>query len=492
MPKRVLQSAALAAMLMIWPALAAGQIVDLLEEVLPPPDLETQGDRPVRLLGAFPVSGTGDVRSWTVSYARREPFTTRATDGLGLFAEQDRSLRLTVPLRRSGWLAGSSVVRSRATTSGWIDDRDSGPRLDGREDRFDAELWLGRGDTWRVRARFPVWTEGDDSPRSANGWAAAWTPSPEIGFAYAHSSLELQSRFHAPVIDDFIDFRLNADLTLDDLEIRIDPLPFLTVRVSQYIGEGEPAKPLLGIAADEMQLWGRMRGTKMKAVVEPSPGLEVAYAGSSWNIFAEGGLYWSGQRYGRLNVLSCDVVEHEMSLTWKARDRVSLRLVYASRDLSCFGRGRMESWPFTETAIDLLGVRQVAEAELDAAFERFSLGAGWTCDAGELAFGWAHHTIRPEGVLDTWIPGPLGIGRTDFVHRVVDAEKITIDEVRLAWRSAVDVVGVFLDIRQFVAASTELSHDNSPQDPDEPLPEDLPDMGWWGGLFMSAGLTVPF
>ena len=492
MPGRFLRQAAPAALLVIWPALVAGQIVNLFEDLLPPPDLATRGERPVRLLGPDVGTEFGEVRSWLATYERREPFTTRATGGLGLFTELDRSVSFTNPWRCGAWRAGATVERTRETTAGWIDDRVEGPRLDGRRDRVDVEVWVGRGERWRIRGRAPVWSDGGDDPRRAGGWDIAWTPFAAAGFAYINRTLETQARFHAPVIDDEVDFPLNAALILDELEFRIDPLPFLTVRVSGYDGRGEPATPLRGVDADELQLEGRMRGSRMKAVVEPAPGWELGYAAGVWSVFSEGSLYWGGQRYGRLNVLSCDAADRELSAIWRAREKLAFRLVYASRDLDVFGRGRVESWPFTETAIDLLGVRQVAEAELTAEFTRVSLGAVLTFEAGECAAGWAHHVVHPEGQLDTWIPGPLGIGRTDFVHREIDAETITVDEVRIAGQVDVGPVRLFFDVRQFVAATVDPGPGSSSSGPDEPTVEELPDMGWWGGLFLSAGLGLAF
>jgi len=487
-----LRQALLTIALGVWPVAATGQIADLVPLFLPPPELGLCRHHSSRLPGPAPAGGGHDRRTWTLAYDRREPLTTRSSGNSALYLEQGRTVRVVWPVRRGAWRAGLAAAQRGEIIRGWGNDRSIGPRLDSREDRLDLEIWLGRDETWRLRGTLPVWRTDADSGSHSAGYDIAWSPWRQLGFTYKYGKLEMQPNFRTPVIDDGIDVCLNLLMQHRRYEARIGPLPWITLRLAHLAGEAKPATPLSRQQIDELQLTGELTGSWRSLAIEPLPGLELAYASSDWELEAEGGLYWGGQRYGRLNILLGELDADEGSVTWRGNGRYAVRLARSIRELSAFGRGRMESWPFTPTAIDLLGARQVAEGELTARLERWALSAETKAGFWNLGLGWARHTIRPEGTLDTWIPAFFGIGRTNFIHRELDVDRIVLNEVRLALRTVFAHAELSLDIRQFVSATVKQPKDEPAPAPEEPSTPSPPDQGWWGGLFLSTAVTVPF
>ncbi len=74
--------------------------------------------------------------------------------------------------------------------------------------------------------------------------------------------------------------------------------------------------------------------------------------------------------------------------------------------------GGLEFWPFTSTIMDLLGLRRSATAEAEVSV--LSIGARYRTprrDAAGFELGIDLHHVRPDGVLVSWEPLILGLGK---------------------------------------------------------------------------------
>lgn len=277
------------------------------------------------------------------------------------------------------------------------------------------------------------------------------------------------------------------------VEVRFELFPGLSMALAQREGRGSPRSPLTDILADELQLEGEFESTTLVTTALLAPNFEAGFSLAWWSMEHEGGLFWGGQRYGRLNALRGDGEDLVWSLRWRQSNDMIVLLQTKARRMSAFGRGRVESWPFTETAIDLLGLRQIATAELDLSILSFGIGIDWSPGSHDFGLGFAHHAIALDGFLETWVPGPLGIGRSQFVHRDTDIDRIGVDEIRFRSSRRFGRYELFWDLRQIVAMNFHAPPSSPGDDPHEDRPPTSPSArGWWGGLFLATALQVSF
>jgi len=177
----------------------------------------------------------------------------------------------------------------------------------------------------------------------------------------------------------------------------------------QFFPDGTSVKDELSVS------WRPNRATRLLA------------RGTQMRLDLGGEAYWGGERFGLLNYargdLSSLLVAAEYSLSGGSRFFVDVERVWGETD----GRARFETWPFTETTIDLLGVRRIfrwefageltrAHAATEVRFTRSTLGS----------LGLAWHHVQPSGWSQNWSPAFLVFGQTDL-----DEWRLEVDSANL-------------------------------------------------------------
>lgn len=476
-----------------WSVPAASQVADLLNQILAAPGPALGPRDAGEFLLDQPDHTRLPRRTLTWEYRRLEPFTDGSTSGNALWSRSSSLVRYAQPLRLGGWRLGVASAVRRDRLHAWIEDEPDRPGLSGDAVGGELEAWATDDRFLHARVRGPVGGGRSTSPHRAWDWALLWTPTRRDGLVVERRGATLQSRFLASVGDDRVDFRLNQDLALLRLEGRHELVPGLSVSVARLIGDGSPDLPLTTAFRDEMQLNGEFDSVVVSANARLYSRFEVGVRRADWTMKHEGGLYWGGQRYGRLNVLRGYGDDRGGAILWRPAGRWTARLDGVWRAMDASGRGRVESWPFTETAVDLLGLRRVAEGALELTMRSLALRLGRESGASRLEAGYVLHSVRLDGFQESWIPGPLGIGRSDYQLRGISVEKIRISEVRLRWSRSLGGMGWSLDVRQIVAASAESRSRGSETDPGggEPGSRPVP-TGWWGGLTLRSAVRIPF
>lgn len=126
-----------------------------------------------------------------------------------------------------------------------------------------------------------------------------------------------------------------------------------------------------------------------------------------------GRFYERRESFGKLTSLSdfAETFDSKVTLKWN-HHIVGTTFSWGKGRAS--GRGHIESWPFTSTWIDLLGVRYNFRTNLQFAFHRFGVNYQFAKRQWHLQSGWCFERLYPVGESRTWKPLFLVFGQRDL------------------------------------------------------------------------------
>jgi hypothetical protein len=232
----------------------------------------------------------------------------------------------------------------------------------------------------------------------------------------------------------------------------------------------------------------------------PVPAQTILARWSGLGLDATGEAFWGGERFGLLNYargyLRAWLLGFEAR---RERSRFLCDVELASGEMS--GRARVETWPFTDVTIDLLGVRRIYEWDCSGEWMRIH-GAAERAVAGRhrVRGGLSWYRLWPHAALDDWSPAFLVFGSRDRKHWDLEIKRADLSIVSLGSQIDLRAVRVRFDVQQILyAASSEGSRigtDDTSDTGDQPAPdgrlEELGTRRWPGGGQIRLALERTF
>jgi hypothetical protein len=201
---------------------------------------------------------------------------------------------------------------------------------------------------------------------------------------------------------------------------------------------------------------------------------------------------WGGELWGDFSYARAQVHSWLAGLEHRRPGGSRWLLEVESAHAEGKGRASVETWPFTSTAVALLGVTRIYRAQgsadlvrLHAGFER-SLGAGVHGQAG---VSW--YDLDTEGVFESWQPVFLVFGKTDDRCDTLDVTRLQLAAVSLEFRAEWGRTGAGLQLQQFVYAHST-KRPGAPGGPSADDPTARLRRTWPGGTALGFSLRRRF
>jgi hypothetical protein len=227
-----------------------------------------------------------------------------------------------------------------------------------------------------------------------------------------------------------------------------------------------------------------------------SGGTELLVRRTTGDLHGEGDARFDGLRFGRLTYVRGSLRSWLAGATWRGREtRVLLEGEQVHGE--AVARATLESWPFTDLLVDLLGLRRTALARASLEEWRVHLGAERAGRSGRIRGGVSGYDLRPDARLTSWDSALFGIGALDVTQNPLPVRRVQLAAVsfgatRRLWNSEASV-----DVRQFVFAramrdaaaggtsSTSTSDSSAPVSPVSSAPRAH---GWVGGTTLTFAI----
>lgn len=225
---------------------------------------------------------------------------------------------------------------------------------------------------------------------------------------------------------------------------------------------------------------------ELSITLRPTPRTRILARGTSVSFEMEGDAFWGGERFGLLSYAHGEVTS--LLLAAEHSSGVGSRVLFdverarASTD----GRARFETWPFTETTIDLLGVRRIFRWDLSGDWTRMHIAAEIPLGrAARGSAGVAWHRLDPTGWEENWSPAFLVFGQTDLKQWRMEIDSADLVTVALGVDRMVRGVRLGLEAQQVVYAgmkqhnaSAANGDDDDPRGTDQDTLPPLGSTGW--------------
>jgi hypothetical protein len=393
--------------------------------------------------------------NWRLDELASEPLAQDLGSSGSKVSNRDRVFGASGGLRwaQREWLISARLSRPRWEGS-W-QGAAGGLRLAGGGTRLDAGLRVEGvlpGVTAQLRA--PLW-HSDGSVDGASG----------MGLRYRGGSRLLaqgawtRSRLPEALESDLYGIPLVASTNLGSEQLRLD------ARVRLFAGlvtEGSVGSTRYGqlagrqaLATYQIMPRGENRLDQGSLLWSGARGPGLIARWTRFGLDVEGDACWGGQRFGRL-----DYGEVEMrSLLLGARSQAGegTHWLLDFEQVQAEGRARavLESWPFTPSVVDFLGLRRIYRAVGRARWHRGHVGLERGLGArvhGQVGANW--YDIRPEGTLDSWRPAFLVFGRVDASRDVLRIARAQLAALSLGCRLELGRTDASLQVRQFFFAKT--------------------------------------
>lgn len=144
-------------------------------------------------------------------------------------------------------------------------------------------------------------------------------------------------------------------------------------------------------------------------------GYRTSYAWVHRDFDLHGTASWGGQSFGTLTYLRGGLDSRLATLLLPLGRRTGVSFEHEMVRVRAKARANVETWPFTSTAADLLGLRRIARGWAEVDFARYQIGMqrDWGRAARiDVALDW--WDARPAAHLESWRPTFLLFGRSDF------------------------------------------------------------------------------
>ncbi len=487
--------------LVVWPALVVGQTNDALLNLL----LSGGQDESGVLPDAFRSDLSGRSGFWwaipttdspEIEFSQRqfEPATSSLGDGSTATLASETRLRCLYPGKSRTWSWQTAAAVRRSRVSSFTDGTNGGVRLVGSGVGVDLGLRIKEDRTHLEFAGvLPLNRDQGDLPLSTSGWGVRFTPGPGFIFQVSQQKIRSRTRVQTRILSEIVDTGLNADSFVTRMGFRLTPWRPLILEVERLdvsITSGHDLQKI----GHELLPKGKLWGWNNALYVSPFAHHDLLLRYTRWDSELTAGSYYQGQRYGWLNSLAGNLESRLIGWRWRLSEHQKIVVEYESNHLEFDGNGEIESWPFTETAVDLLGGEQVVDSEGSVDWERYSLTGTLGSRPRSIALGGSYYDLDPGGSFSTWKTALGGIGHSDFQRHEMDTNRIQMASVLLQVLFPIRSTVVDLAVQQFVwvsATSDEIGQEEPPPGGGNETPA-AQSSGWQGGTFLSFRVTYSF
>jgi hypothetical protein len=259
--------------------------------------------------------------------------------------------------------------------------------------------------------------------RLSGGLSAWYQPLPEVSLGGYVSSLHQRWDVLLQIEDETIDLPIGYRLPGFGLQLKLRDLWRLSllgeVRFSSLKG--------ISAASDKFRLEprGELSTCCLSSRAELSPTVGFSFGWSTSSVDTEGELYDLDQKFGNVSAGDLSWERLECRLDFQPWSRHRLVAFLVRENLSVTLRGRLESWPFTPTLIDLLGQRFYFRGDgrviVDLTGLAYSFDRSPNLEV-EADFRWL--ALYPRAQISTWNPQVFGFGITNLKRYCLKYERV--------------------------------------------------------------------
>jgi hypothetical protein len=435
------------------PAATGGELFDLLQP----------GSRPALGLGGDPfLSPLEDATGWwsSVPFRRAPAMTldafasspvTEAAAGGG--ALHQRALLWT--LTREARIAGVPLaLATRVATPQWRGRwgaSTGGVTLGGEATRLDlaARVPIGRAIT--LQAIAPAFELERDALASSAGVGLRVSPTPALAAQASWTRARAPERFESDLYGEVV--RASLNLRTEDWRVDAEVKPWRAFQLGGSVMRATLSglEPRHAAPDYELSPAGRA-GMEQGNVTWGAQGERLLARWTREDLDLDAIASWGGQRFARIDRLRGDVESWLVGLERPAGAAGRLLLDGEWSQLRADALGQVETWPFTSTTIDLLGIRRLANASARARWTRWHAGFERRGKATSLELGAAWVDLWPEASMTSWRPVFLVFGATDERGGALRAYRVQLASLSLGATRTGRSVEVAARVRQFVYA----------------------------------------
>ena len=202
--------------------------------------------------------------------------------------------------------------------------------------------------------------------------------------------------------------------------------------------------------------------------------------------------FYQDQRFSKITRILYHDEHRAASIGYRLNDRHSIKVNYTRTAPYFYGRGHVDSWPFTSTLIDLLGMRGYFKGEIKADIEKYSILYNLNIpDKSKINFICDYLTINPDGYLLTWRPAFLVFGVADKKRYNIDINYIRLLSLQMLYVFSISGVDFHLSLMQLIPISTKKTKDRA-QTPVKPAVQSGTKSKSNGGTSISLTISYNF
>ncbi len=342
------------------------------------------------------------------------------------------------------WAVGASQLAGRGRVggdAGAVRLETSGARVDGGLRVRDVAPGL------TLQAAGPLWSESGSARSRGAGLGARWTPH-EACAAQAHwESFHVPERFASTLRGEPVGASLNLAGERWQADALVHAPGALTIEGSAARSRWRPRDARRPALDYQLEPAGDGGVEQVSATVGRAPRRAIVrWTHERFDVSGDG--CWGGERFARLSYLRGDVHAWLAGVEQSSGGRRVL-LDVERGELSATGRATLETWPFTEPTIDLLGLRRIGRMQASAEWWRahaaaeHALGRAWTLSGGA---SW--YDVTFTGQLDSWRPAFLALGVADYRTDALPwtRAQLALLSCGVAWRGR--AMGAALELQQ--------------------------------------------
>jgi len=344
-----------------------------------------------------------------------EPISKRATRGGGSLSFGETSWHLLGATRIGGRPLAFAGRLSSPRWSGRLPAAGGELRFSGERSRVEAGVRVeGVAPGLSAQVVGPLWTEGGGRQTTNLGAGLRYRPRPWLAAQASWRGTRTPEAFSS----DLYGQPIAASINLRSEQRRLDARVTLRHRVAL---EGSiartgysPIAPATPAFRYEITPAGSSRMDQASARVEVARGLGALARWTRAGFDAEGEAVWGGERFGRLNYARASL--ESRLLAFESRGAGGTRWLLDAERARAQGEARvvLETWPFTSTLVDLLGLRRIGRVSAEARWHRLHAAVERPLGvAGRAHLGLAWYDVRPVASIESWRPAFLVFGRAD-------------------------------------------------------------------------------
>ncbi len=349
-----------------------------------------------------------------------------------------------------------------------------------------------------VQLAGPLWTDGGERRGTSLGAGLRWQATPSLTAQASWGRSREPEVARSDLYGQPIAASLNLRSERGRFDVRLTPLSWLALEGSLGRTRYAPLAPRGTAIVYQIEPGGTSRFDQATFRLSPARGVTALarWTRSGFDVNAD--LSWAGERFGQMNVARAESRSTLIGLQRVGRGGARVLLDVERVEANGRARVAVESWPFTPTLLDLLGLRWTGKAWAEARWTRLHAGGERALGRkarGRVGLGW--YDIAPEARFESWRPMFLVFGRTDYREGRLDAHRVQLGAASLGFERPLGGLELALGVEQFVFAKAfetrRAAVPGAPSAGGAPgVARDEPANGWPGGTQIEFALSRRF